>query len=342
MTKNLAEAIFRPLTDGSVPALSADSRALFLNAEFSAPLAALSRTGEWVFRQHFRPYASALSRAGLDVSQASVFGDFSHTFVLSSKQKDEARAMMAEAALALEPGGWLVCAAPLDAGGKRLADDAAELGFEGQVISKHHAKIFAAQKSSSFHVAQAEQWVRNGKPRLCETTGFVSCPGLFSWDRADKGSDCLLKALPDALEGKGADLGCGWGYLTRHVLDKYPKVKKIYGWDADRRAVEACRINLGGHKDSVVFDWLDLTGEQPKERNLDWAVMNPPFHEGKARIDAIGTSFIATAAGILRRGGKLYMVANAGLPYEATLQSHFSHVSELFKGNGYKVLSAVK
>jgi 16S rRNA (guanine1207-N2)-methyltransferase len=267
---------------------------------------------------------------------------YTHAFLLSPKQKDEAKALMARAALALDPGGWLICAAPLDAGGKRLEDDAGELGFAGETVSKHHAKIFAAQKPEHFNSALAGDWVKRAALQPCPATGFMSQPGLFSWDRADKGSDYLLQALPEKMEGKGADLGCGWGYLARHVLERYPKVKKIHCWDADRRAVEACRINLEGQGERALFNWLDLTCEKPSETTLDWVVMNPPFHEGKARMEEIGQRFIAAAAGVLRRGGRLYMVANAGLPYEAALNDHFSIVNEIFKGNGYKVLNAVK
>ena len=45
--------------------------------------------------------------------------------------------------------------------------------------------------------------------------------------------------------------------------------------------------------------------------------MNPPFHTRPRADPALGQAMIRKAAAALRRGGRLFMVANRQLPYEA-------------------------
>jgi 16S rRNA (guanine1207-N2)-methyltransferase len=77
-------------------------------------------------------------------------------------------------------------------------------------------------------------------------------------------------------------------------------------------------------------------------RDLDFIVMNPPFHEGKSRDTDIGADFIKTAAQALRPEGVLWMVANANLPYELTLKVQFKKADKIFEGQGFKIFRAVK
>lgn len=74
----------------------------------------------------------------------------------------------------------------------------------------------------------------------------------------------------------------------------------------------------------------------------DAIVINPPFHKGNAADPAIGQKMIKTAAGALRRGGRLFMVANRQLPYEVTLNEVFGEHREVSRDSGFKVLSGVR
>jgi 16S rRNA (guanine1207-N2)-methyltransferase len=71
---------------------------------------------------------------------------------------------------------------------------------------------------------------------------------------------------------------------------------------------------------------------------VDGVVMNPPFHSGRAADPDLGRAFIAAAAGMLTAQGRLWMVANRHLPYEATLTQHFADVTELTGDNRFKIL----
>jgi 16S rRNA (guanine1207-N2)-methyltransferase len=74
--------------------------------------------------------------------------------------------------------------------------------------------------------------------------------------------------------------------------------------------------------------------------SLDFVVMNPPFHDGGTEDQALGRTFIARAAEALRKGGTLWLVANAHLPYEAALGAAFRDVSVRVQAGGYRVFEA--
>ena len=68
--------------------------------------------------------------------------------------------------------------------------------------------------------------------------------------------------------------------------------------------------------------------------------MNPPFHEGRAADPHLGARFIRAAAGLLTGAGRLWMVANRHLPYEAALSELFADVQEIGGDNRFKVITA--
>ena len=67
-------------------------------------------------------------------------------------------------------------------------------------------------------------------------------------------------------------------------------------------------------------------------------IANPPFHQGRAAEPDLGAAFIAAAARILTPAGRLLMVANRQLPYEATLDAAFRHWEKLAEDGAYKVM----
>jgi 16S rRNA (guanine1207-N2)-methyltransferase len=182
-----------------------------------------------------------------------------------------------------------------------------------------------------------EAAIAAGAPRFVEALGMWTQPGLFSWDRIDPGSRQLAEAL-GTLGGRGADLGCGTGYLARAVLAQ-PKVERLDLVDLDRRAIAAARRNVEDGR--AHFHWADARSEPPLEA-LDFVVMNPPFHDGGAEDRALGQAFIRRAHAALRKGGRLWVVANRHLPYEGVLTPLFAQVELRGGQGGFKVYEARK
>ena len=74
----------------------------------------------------------------------------------------------------------------------------------------------------------------------------------------------------------------------------------------------------------------------------DAIVCNPPFHTGRASTPALGQAIIEAAARALRPGGRFYMVANRGLPYEPMLKASFASFETLADNNKFRVTRAVR
>ena len=247
----------------------------------------------------------------------------------------ERRHTLALALRALKTGGRLDVMAPKDKGGGRLKKELEAFGLEvGESAKAHHRRCVALKPEA---VKGLDEAIAAGAMRQVEGLEAWSQPGVFAWDRIDSGSALLAQVLPP-LKGAGADLGCGYGALATVVL-RSPAVTALKLVDLDRRAVEAARRNVEDPR--ATFDWADAR-TLDEGGDLDFAVMNPPFHDGGAEDRRLGQAFIRKAAGMLKRGGTLWLVANRHLPYEAELNAAFKRVTPGADSGPYKLFEAVK
>src|SRR5690606_2894530 len=114
-------------------------------------------------------------------------------------------------------------------------------------------------------------------------------------------------------------------------------------FEADFDALDFAKLNLAQNcpKLTARFFWQDLTREPAKEK-YDLVIMNPPFHQGHATEPGLGQTMIKAASQALRGGGRLLLVANRGLPYEAALTEGFPEHGEICRNARFKVLWATK
>jgi len=245
----------------------------------------------------------------------------------------ERDAVLAHALRALKPGGRLTALAPKDKGGARLRKTLEGFGCHVEDLPKRRHRICHVVRPAD--LVGLEAAVAAGAPRFLEALGLWSWPGVFSWDRIDPGSLLLMQHLPPAFAGKGADLGAGIGVLAHHVLASRA-VTALTLLDVDRRAVEAARRNVVDPR--AAFAWADV--RKAALADLDFVVMNPPFHDAGSEDRNLGVGFISAAAAALRRGGACWLVANKHLPYEAPLKAAFSRVELRAEAGGYKVYEA--
>jgi 16S rRNA (guanine1207-N2)-methyltransferase len=271
---------------------------------------------------------------GAESLEALAEGSLSSLVMLAPAGAIERRYALALGLRAVVPGGGLVVLAPKDKGGLRLAKELAEFGCEADESARAHHRICVTVRPEVVNDLAAP--ILLGELQMVEPLGLWSQPGVFSWNRFDPGSELLLAHLPP-LAGKGADFGCGVGYLAMQVLAS-PKVTALTLVDIDRRAVEAARRNIDDSR--TTFLWADVR-HVPLE-NLDFVVMNPPFHDAGHEDRNLGLGFIKTAARALKRGGTCWLTANRHLPYEDVLKEHFAEVKQVVQSNGYKIYEARK
>ncbi|MEO7100664.1 MAG: methyltransferase [Luteolibacter sp.] len=326
------------------------SRALFLGAEPHPALKAWPSVVGW---QPFKPQAVAWEKSGFARVDELPHEKFPLVMVLPGKSKDEALAWFAMAKGRLEPGGRLLVAMPNTAGAGRFEKELSRAAGNIVSIQKHKCRAFHALLDEADE-AVFDEWRALGELR--EISGFSVRAGIFSSDHIDPGSQLLADHLPAHLRGTVADLGAGWGFLSDAVLKRCPKIERLDLFEADARALECARRNLAHHEEDVMrlssptcyledeskihFHWHDVTTGLPG--TYDAIIMNPPFHTGQATNVDLGRAFLKVAIGSLKRGGKLLLVANRQLPYEAVLETSGMAWRKIAEDKIYKLLFADK
>jgi 16S rRNA (guanine1207-N2)-methyltransferase len=307
-------------------ALSEGAQVVLLEPSPDADLGALAGS-EITVQQNFRPAYDLFEAMGYPVTtEARGPADIVH--VTLPRSRELARGLLAQAELIAAGGLVIVDGAKTDGIDAILKFAKSKVSIDGQ-MSKAHGRIFWFNAANAFQ----ECTLPDAAPVV---SGWITQPGVFSADGPDAGSEALVEALPKSLKGRGADLGGGWGYLTRHLLD-LPGVTHIDLVEADRRALDCAGLNL--QDDRVTFHWADAT-TWGVAGSLDWVVMNPPFHTSRTPDVTLGQDFIRSAARLLKPKGTLVLVANRHLPYETTLASSFAQVQELDGDTRFKILQA--
>lgn len=275
--------------------------------------------------QGFRPDVDALARQGWTVTPEAE-GRFALAIVFLPRAREAARARIAEAARRTD--GPLLIDGAKTSGVDGLLREIRGRAEVGEVLSKAHGKIFAVTGGDF------ADWAEAG-PKTIEG-GFVTRPGVFSADGPDRGSVVLAEALPPRLGPRVADLGAGWGYLSRAILGR-EGVSELHLIEADHAALDCARANVTDPR--ARFHWADATTFAP-EAPFDTVVTNPPFHVSRAADPGLGRAFVEAARRMLGPRGDLWLVANRHLPYEGALRAAFRTVAEHGDDPSFKVFHA--
>lgn len=243
------------------------------------------------------------------------------TLVVVPRSKLLARQMVSAAIAA---GGLVIVDGQKTDGIESLYKDLRRVADIAGVVTKSHGRLFW------FEAAVQPDW----DLRVASPPGFVTQAGVFSEAKIDAGS-ALLRPHVTGLRGVVADLGAGWGYLSRAVLES-ADVTRLDMVDADRVALDCAVENVPDARAQAVWaDVRDVIGGP-----YDAIISNPPFHQGREGTPDLGRAFIATAARLLTPRGSFWMVANRHLPYESSLTAAFAQVDELPGSGGFKLFKA--
>ncbi len=278
----------------------------------------------------FKPDHDSFAAAGYHCAR-QVAPPYTAVIVCMPRSKAQGRGLVAQAAELVGQGGLVIVDGQKTDGVESVLRELRGAGVTPAVLSKAHGKLlwFAAQPLPA-------AWKTQG-PRRGDH-GFVTAEGVFSADGIDPASRLLADSLPDKLGARVVDLGAGWGYLASRILLR-ETVKSLDLVEADHSALDCAAANVTDPR--ARFHWADATVWRP-EGGVDAVVMNPPFHTGRNVDPDLGRAFIAAAAAMLTPQGRLWMVANRHLPYEAALAQHFTEVSELTGDNRFKILAAAR
>jgi 16S rRNA (guanine1207-N2)-methyltransferase len=166
---------------------------------------------------------------------------------------------------------------------------------------------------------------------------IASRPGVFSWDRLDPGTRLLGESLRVEPGERVLDLGCGYGLLGV-VAARRTGPANVSLVDVDADVLDCARATMKANGWPSVQILASDSTLAVADHRFDVVVTNPPFHLGRATEYDVAQQFIRDAARVLTRAGRLLLVANRFLPYEATLRESFEGVETVVEDDRYKVL----
>ncbi|MFT4013747.1 MAG: methyltransferase [Paracoccus sp. (in: a-proteobacteria)] len=306
-----------------------ETRLLLIGAGRESDLDCFDPARTQVVQRHFPDVAWLKARGFAAVTQAQ--GDFDGGIVFLPRARAEARARIAEAAAHLPPGASLWIDGQKTDGVDSVLKELRGMAPVDGVQSRAHGKIFRLTLPEAGWFPG--DWAAADHQAA---PGFVTRPGVFSADAPDPASVALAAHLPEKLPTRMVDLGAGWGWLAAQVLTR-PGVETLHLIEADAVALDCARRNVTDPR--ARFHWADALDFRLPEP-VNGLVMNPPFHDGRNADPALGAGFIRAAAGMLTGAGRLWMVANRHLPYEAVLREAFADVAELGGDSRFKILTA--
>jgi 16S rRNA (guanine1207-N2)-methyltransferase len=243
----------------------------------------------------------------------------------------------------LKPGGRFVFVAHKRSGVKGAIAYARDLfGQCGVVRQKKGYHVALAVKPDGLQLPPpADGYILRTIALDSVKTTLVSKPGVFAWDRLDDGTAALIDAMEIGAGDRVLDLGCGTGLAGLVAARRAPEGHVVLV-DADARAVESARRTLTANKIANGEISLSDCASAVLDRQFDVVVTNPPFHQGLGVDYEVARQFVRDAARVLRRGGRLFLVANRFLRYGDLVAETFSNVETAYADNRYCVLTAVR
>lgn len=283
--------------------------------------------------QGFKPSADMLSGSNITTTPMAS-GEYPAVLIALTRSRAENMASFARACRMVEIGGTIVVSGEKTDGIDSMLKAVKKTCDVDGVHSKSHGKVFWLTINTR---PTLPDWEDAAQATL-KPHGFITAPGMFSPDKIDKGSEMLTAYFDKSIKGPVADLGAGWGYLSKLVLEKCDRLEHLDLFEAEHSALEAAKQNVTDPR--ARFHWSDVTTLQKPTEGYHTVICNPPFHQGRAAEPSIGISFIAAAARIMRPSGQFLMVANRQLPYESAMDLHFKKWEILHQDKGFKIIRA--
>jgi 16S rRNA (guanine1207-N2)-methyltransferase len=251
-----------------------------------------------------------------------------------------------QAADALVPGGHLYLAGPKQGGLKGAVALVRQVfGAAGVIGMKKAHHVVVAQRTDDRRQTtdDSPSSVVRRPSSVVELLGrklqVYARPGVFAWEGVDDGTRALMETMQVQASDTALDLGCGAGLIGLSAALRAP-AGHVYLVDADVRAVESARQTLAANGVTNATVLISDCASAVYDVQFDVVATNPPFHQGVGTDYEVALQFVRDAARVLKPGGRLYLVANRFLKYEAHILEHFDGMKVAWQDNRYKVLTA--
>ncbi len=252
-----------------------------------------------------------------------------------------AKALLSAALEALAPYGKLLVAGHRTLGGDAALRAAQTIG-QPRVLSQDDTYIvFEIQTPLTERIPP--DWTALQKPQPFEYPAYgttytvYSQPGIFSWDKLEKGAAFLIDnlemlALPQG--GVILDAGCGYGLLGQ-VLRAYTRAQKTVWVDINRLAIMATQHGLPA--ETVLC--ADLTQTTlPDYGPFDLIFCNPPFYDPYKDNTDFMRLFTPRVPAMLKPGGVFLVVTRAVFKFHEFMAQHFPSMEIVTEQDGFCIM----
>lgn len=260
-----------------------------------------------------------------------------------SKEKPVVHHVINQAIRILKPGGTLCIAGLKNEGIKTYLDKAKKL-FAGQIEQSKSDKnswmgILHSPGAPDTALLEDQDYTSLRVVTSDENFNYISKPGVYGWNKIDKGSAFLIAELTRFTERLPAppttalDLGCGYGYLA---INCAPLGCRITATDNNAGALLACQENirqLGIDAEVIVADCAEGISER-----FPLIICNPPFHQGFSIEGDMTDRFLDAARKHLQSDGIACFVVNLHIPLERKAKKLFSTIETIADNGSFKLI----
>ena len=257
-----------------------------------------------------------------------------------SKERASSHHVINQAARLLRPNGQLLLTGEKNDGLKTYVKQACKLFSDKTAAEKHGAHYLASVQLHDTNQPLLDD-KNYSQTRSIKGLSLDSKPGIFGWEKIDRGSAFLVKHLPQFLTRHITapktllDLGCGYGYLSA-TASSYG-FTQIVATDNNAAALTATSVNfqrLEINSQVVAGD----AGDQIDQR-FDMVLCNPPFHQGFSIDGDMTVKFLSAAKRLLSNTGQALFVVNNFIPLEHKAKDYFRYIEVLANNGSFKLVA---
>lgn len=346
--KDHCQALVLEILISTVSSLSGSDRTLWVMDENPAIDGLLKLNGNKTIDVVSNRYDTSEQMAKLDINtylndfDFTALGDYERIIYRISKEKMLTHHVINEALRHLTPEGKLFVIGEKTDGIKSITKQAAEL-YDTDTTARKFGNAYLAEFSKPPQTLLDNKYLPTAgytELRLIKhpVMNFYSKPGVFGWEKVDKGSQLLVSCLPPVIQYmKGVDsildLGCGWGYLML-ATQSIPDAVRV-ATDNNVAAIDAATKNFAEAGMNVQC-LVDDCASQVRQR-FDLILCNPPFHQGFQVSDTLTEKFLKTASRLSRRSTRAIFVVNQFIPLQKLAESCFKESRLLAAADGFNV-----
>jgi 16S rRNA (guanine1207-N2)-methyltransferase len=271
-----------------------------------------------------------------------------------SKEKSLTHHLFNMAAKLLNGEGELIISGKKNEGIKTYADNLLKTMQAVGKLKKNHLDYYGRFTQLSTHTPLNDQQYSqlhtiNTSERLPTSTlpHFYSKPGVFGWNKIDKGTELLLNTLPQIFRDHPhklssiLDLGCGYGWIFLNLASYIPEDKynllTVTATDNNAAAIQCATANaqLSPLNIHVIADDCAIHIDD----KFDLILCNPPFHQGFTHSKALTEKFLQQTRRHLKPNGIAVFVINEFIQLPKQHLATFEGSKVIAQAQGFKIVT---